>query len=431
MKCVIMAGGKGTRISSIAKDIPKPMIKIGDMPVLEHEIGILREQGFKDIIITISHLGDIIRDYFGDGSKISPITGESFGVNIEYYYEEEPLGNAGALYEIRDSLSDAFLLINADAIFDVDFSRMISFHEQKGGLATILTHPNSHPYDSAVISVDDESRVTEWINKEDIRPIYFENRVNAGIHILSRSLLDIKPSTAKVDLDRQILKPLVQSEQLFAYDSTEYVRDMGTPERYQKVNDDFSRGIISQRCLSHKQKAIFLDRDGTINRYVGFLTNIDDFELIEDSCSAIKEINSSQYLAIVITNQPVVARGEVSFSGLKEIHRKMQTLLGNEGAYLDDVFVCPHHPDKGFAGEIPELKRVCDCRKPKPGLFFEAARKYNIDLSQSWMIGDRENDILAGKNAGCKTALIGNGDFGQDFQADNILDIVKRIIHEN
>ena len=120
MKVVIMAGGKGTRISSVASDIPKPMIKIEGKPVLEHELECLRDQGFTDIIITVSHLGNIIMDYFGDGSGTSPVTGKPFGVHIEYYFEKEPLGNAGALFKIKDNLTSDFLLLNADAMFDYD-----------------------------------------------------------------------------------------------------------------------------------------------------------------------------------------------------------------------------------------------------------------------------------------------------------------------
>lgn len=119
MKVVIMAGGKGTRISSVASDIPKPMIKVEGIPVLEREIECLKNQGFDDIILTVSHLGNIIMDYFGDGSGNSPVTGEPFGVHIDYYFEEEPLGNAGALFKIKDKLTSDFLLLNADAMFDV------------------------------------------------------------------------------------------------------------------------------------------------------------------------------------------------------------------------------------------------------------------------------------------------------------------------
>ena len=154
MKVVIMAGGRGTRISSIASDIPKPMIKIDNKPVLEHEIELLRDQGFTEFIITVSHLGNMIVNYFGDGSGISPATGKPFGVNITYYNEEAPLGNAGALFKLKDSLSDTFLLLNADAIFDVDFNRFISFHKGKKALVTLFTHPNSHPYDSGLIIAD-------------------------------------------------------------------------------------------------------------------------------------------------------------------------------------------------------------------------------------------------------------------------------------
>ena len=185
MKTVIMAGGKGTRISSIASDIPKPMIKIDGMPVLEREIYSLRDQGFKDIIITVGHLGNIIINYFGDGHKISPVTGEEFGVDIEYYNEELPLGNAGALYEIKDKLTEDFLLINGDIIFDIDINRFLKFHKSKKTLATVLTHPNNHPYDSGLIISDQNNIIQDWLAKEDERPIYYKNRVNAGIHILS------------------------------------------------------------------------------------------------------------------------------------------------------------------------------------------------------------------------------------------------------
>ena len=335
MKTVIMAGGKGTRISSVASDIPKPMIKIENKPVLEHEIECLRDQGFTDLIITVSHLGHIIMDYFGDGSKISPVTGKSFGVNIEYFVEEVPLGNAGALFQLKDKLSEDFLLLNADSIFDIDFNRLVEYHKEKGGLVTLFTHPNNHPYDSGLIFADENNAVLAWLAKEDPRPEFYRNRVNAGLHVLNKKVLDVEIDTPKIDLDRQILKPLAGTGKMFAYDSPEYVKDMGTPERYEAVCKDYRDGKVTSKNFTNKQKAIFLDRDGTINKYVGFLRNIDDFELIDGVSEAIRKINASGYLAIVITNQPVVARGEVTFRELEEIHNKMETLLGKEGAYIE------------------------------------------------------------------------------------------------
>lgn len=399
MKVVIMAGGRGTRISSVASDIPKPMIKIEGKPVLEHEIMCLKEQGFTDIIMTVSHLGNIIMDYFGDGSK--------FGVNIEYYFEEEPLGNAGALFRIKDKLTEDFLLLNADAVFDIDFKRFVEYHNSHDGLVTLFTHPNSHPYDSGIVVADENGAVLQWLAKEDERPEFYRNRVNAGLHVLSPKVLEVEINTPKVDLDRQLLKPLAGTGKMFVYDSPEYVKDMGTPERYESVCRDFLEGKVQSKNLHNKQKAIFLDRDGVINKYVGFLRNIDEFELLEGVSEAIKRINDSGYLAIVVTNQPVIARGEVTYEELTEIHHKMETLLGQDGAYLDAIYYCPHHPHKGYEGEVPELKIECECRKPKPGMLLQAAKDFNIDLEKSWMIGDSDTDIEAGKKAGCQTFLVG------------------------
>lgn len=412
MKVVIMAGGKGTRITSVASDIPKPMILIDGKPVLEHEIACLRKQGFIDIILTVSHLGNVIMDYFQDGSK--------FGVHIEYYFEKEPLGNAGALFKIKDKLTEDFLLLNADAMFDVDFKRFVDFHKQHNALVTLFTHPNSHPYDSGLIISNEYNQVEKWLAKEDERPIYYKNRVNAGLHVISPEVLNQVIDTQKIDLDRQLLKPLAGTKKMYCYDSPEYVKDMGTPERYYAVCEDFKTGRVQSKNLSKKQKAIFLDRDGTINKYVGFLREIEQFELLPNTSEAIKKINDSGYLAIVVTNQPVVARGEVTFEQLDQIHNKMETLLGKDGAYLDGIYFCPHHPHKGFEGEIPELKVECECRKPKPGMLLQAAKDFNIDLSKSWMIGDSDNDILAGENAGCFTARV--------TEKDSLYDIVERIL---
>lgn len=425
MKVVIMAGGKGTRIASVASDIPKPMIPIDGVPVLEREIKGLKEQGFTDIILTVSHMAGYIMHYFGNGRK--------FGAHIDYFVEKEPLGNAGALFQMKDKLTEDFLLLNADAVFDVDFNRFVDYHRAKGGLVTLFTHPNSHPYDSGLIIADKNGAVEKWLAKEDERPKWYRNRVNAGLHVISPKVLENEITTPKIDLDRQLLKPLAGTGEMFCYDSPEYVKDMGTPERYEAVCRDFKEGIVAAKNLKNKQKAVFLDRDGTINKYVGFLRDIDEFELIDGVAEAIRRINASGYLAIVVTNQPVIARGEVSYTQLEEIHNKMETLLGREGAYLDGIYFCPHHPHKGYEGEIPELKIDCECRKPKPGMLLKAAEDFNIDLdgsstgSASWMVGDGEHDIGAGKNAGCKTVLIGEGEFGQDETVKSLLDFTDRL----
>ena len=439
MKTILMAGGRGTRISSVYPDIPKPLIPIDGVPVLEREIRSLAEQGFTDLILTVSHMGEKIMGYFGDGS--------GYGVSIQYYNEETPLGNAGALFKLKDQLTEDFLLLNADAIFDVDFNRMVEFHRARHALVTLLTHPNSHPYDSGLLIADGNGAVKQWLAKEDERPAYYKNRVNAGLHVISPEVLDLAGidsqrigtpdeetgKTVKVDLDRQLLRPLAGSGKMFCYDSPEYVKDMGTPERYQAAVEDFRAGIVQARNLKRRQKAVFLDRDGTINKYVGFLRDINQFELIDGVAEAIRKINASGYLCIVVTNQPVIARGEVTVAELEEIHNKMETLLGLEGAYVDGIYYCPHHPHKGYEGEVPELKIDCDCRKPKPGMLLKAAEEFNIDLENSWMVGDGENDVKAGIAAGCRTALISEGgeDFGQTETVSSLAEFAARYIAED
>lgn len=402
MEAVIMAGGKGTRIADMYPEMPKPMIPIAGKPILEHQIETLRRQGIQKIFIVAGYLSDVICDYFGDGS--------GWDVEIKYELEKEPLGTAGALYRFRENIQDDFILINGDIIFDIDVEKMFTAHKKHGGMATIFTHPNDHPYDSAVIETDFGNEVVQWFHKED-RRLWYQNRVNAGIHMLSPEVfqLPILQYEHRVDLDRDILRPLVGCKELFAYDSTEYVKDMGTPQRCREVEIDIQSGKVADRNYKKEQKAVFLDRDGTINQYVGFLTDIKQFELMEGVEEAVGRINLAGYLAIVVTNQPVIARGELTVGGLKEIHNKMETLLGQKGAYLDAVFYCPHHPDKGYPGEITGLKRECNCRKPKPGLFYQAAEDYHINLRDSWMVGDSDTDIQAGLAAGCHVAGIGGG----------------------
>lgn len=397
MKAVIMAGGKGTRIASVANDIPKPMIPIEGKPILEYEIDCLRQQKIKEIVLVVGHLGSIIEEYFGNGSR--------YGVNIRYIREKMPLGTAGGLWYLKDEIKEDFLLLNGDIIFDVDFGRFAAYHRVHGGEATILTHPNHHPYDSGIIETDTDGVVVKWLHKEDER-IYYKNRVNAGIHMLSPQIFNrLKTDLQKVDLDRDVLRVLIPEGKLVAYDSPEYVKDMGTPERYEMVAKDIRNGMVHMKNLQQKQRAVFFDRDGVLNVYRGFIRSAKELELTKNAAQAVRKVNERGYLAIVVTNQPVVARGECTFRELEEIHNKLETLLGQRGAYLDDIFYCPHHPDKGFAGEILGLKIICNCRKPKPGLLQLAAEKYHIDLSQSYMIGDSERDVEAGQAAGCKTSF--------------------------
>lgn len=422
MFVVIMAGGMGSRIASVARDIPKPLIPVCGKPVLLHQIENFVRCGYKDFILVIGHLKEKIKEYFGDGS--------GFGVNISYIEEDTPLGTAGALPGIKDMIGyDDFFLVNGDIMFDVDFNRFLDFHRRKKADASIIVHPNNHPFDSSLVVSDADGRVTRWLSREDPR-IYYKNAVNAGVHILSYKAFQYFPDTGgKIDLDREVFKNMIAAGTLYAYYSPEYIRDMGTPERYNAVCEDCKSGFMFKKNLLNKQRAVFLDRDGTINKYVGFVTSPEQFELIDGAADAIREINSKGYLAIVVTNQPVIARGDCTYQELENIHMKMETKLGEAGAYIDGIYFCPHHPDKGFDGEIPSLKIKCGCRKPAPGLLLKAAQDFNIDLGASWMVGDDGRDIAAGKNAGCMTAYIGDPDdeYGQTCTFGSLMDFSETL----
>lgn len=434
MKTVIMAGGKGTRIASIVSDVPKPMIRINGKPILEYQIDNLKAFGLTDIILVIGHLGNKIKEYFGNGDK--------FGVHIEYFIEDHPLGTAGALFKMPQ-LTDDFLLLCGDVVFDIDFNRFITFHKEHKAWASLVSHPNGHPYDSSLLITEtlppqetggmpvNTHRVICWVNKEDER-LYYKNRVNAGLELISPDLLKETmrtftpryPETPdRIDLDRDVLKPNIKSGKIYAYDTPEYIKDMGTPDRFYETEKDMKAGLVHERNLRNKQKAIFLDRDGTINKMVGFITKPEQFELIPGVAEAIKLINKSGYLAIVVTNQPIIARGDCTFKELQTIHDKMETELGKAGAFVDAVYVCPHHTDRGFAGERIEYKLDCNCRKPKPGLLLQAAKDFNIDLSQSYIIGDSERDVEAGKNAKVKQAIRIEGN-----ENEELLRVVKQMI---
>ena len=430
---VIMAGGKGSRLLSITNDeIPKPMVPVDGKPLLEYQVEKLKAYGIKKIVMIVGHLGEKIVDHFKDG--------KDFGVEIDYIFEKEPLGTAGAFYYLKDKIdAKDFMLVFGDIFFDMDFDRMEDFHFKNSALTTLLAHPNGHPYDSDLIQTDDTGRVIGFDSKHNVRDYWYDNMVNAGMYIINKRLLDLAKEPVKTDFEKDILANQVKlGANIYAYHTPEYVKDVGTVDRINATVEELKSGLIQSKNLKNKQRAIFLDRDGTMNVSKGFISKADDLELIPGTIDAIKAINKSGALAIVITNQPVIARGECSFEELHNIHNKLKTLLGEKGAFVDDIFYCPHHPDKGFEGEVPELKFDCECRKPKTGMIEEAVKKYNIDLSKSYMVGDSTMDLETARNAGIKSVLVDTGFAGNDgkydrscdIEAKNLFDAVEKIIKD-
>lgn len=382
-------------MGNICEDVPKPLTLVCGKPVLEHQLEVLKKEGISQFIFVVHHMAEKITEYFGDGTR--------FDVEISYFYEDEPLGTAGALFKLN--LKEDFLLCNGDLIFDFCLKDMIDFHNKNKALATLFTHPNSHPYDSTLIRTDENGKIMRIASSKDYdKPS--QNLCNAGIQIVSPQLLSLYKIDGKANFDRDIILPAISTQRIFSYKSAEYVHDMGTPERLKQVEKDIELGIVKAKHRRHLQKAVFLDRDGTINVHNGFITEPNQIELIDGTSEAIKSFHQLGYLVIIVTNQPVIARGECTVEGLREIHNQLETLLGKEGAFVDSIYYCPHHPHKGYEGEIPELKIQCECRKPAPKMILDAKRDFNIDLSQSFMVGDSDIDVECALNAGCKPVFL-------------------------
>lgn len=412
MIAFVLAGGKGTRFKKVTRDVlPKPMVNIAGKPILQHQIEFLARNNVNKIILSVGYKAKIIKDYFEEGKR--------FGVSIIYSEESKPLGTAGA-FKYAESLfnrksKEDTLVIYGDIIFDIDLERMLNFHKRHNGLGTLFIHPNDHSYDSDLLEINQDDRIIKFINKPHPKELIYQNFVNAGLYILRPEILQHIPYKQKLDFGRDIFPKIIDTKKyLYAYNSPEYVKDMGIPDRYNKVKDDILNGKVHRKNLKNKQKVVFLDRDGVINKEVDLLYKPEQLKLISGVEEAIKRLNNSDYLVVIATNQPVVARGLCTEEGIREIHKKLETLLGRQGAYINRIYYCPHHPDKGYPEENKKYKIKCNCRKPEVGMFLQAEKDLNISKEESFMIGDTTTDIQTGKNYGIRTILVKTGYKGLD-----------------
>lgn len=422
IKAVILAGGKGTRLESISNGLPKPLVPIHSEPILIHQLNVLRRYDLRDVTIVIHHMGDAIRRRIGDG--------DDMGLRITYYEEVVPLGTTGALYDMQTSLAPDTLVLYGDVMFDMDLARFIRFHQQSGADITLCAHPNNHPQDSDLLALSKNGRVLKVYPKPHAPEEWLPNMVNAGIYMAKKTAIEKFPK-GKADFGREVLPALAGELNVNAYVTAEYIKDVGTPERVKEAEADLLSGRIMRLNRQNPRPAVFLDRDGVINEEVGHLYNIADFRLLPEAGQAIKLLNGSDYLSVVATNQPVIARGQLTETGLADIFAKMETLLGREGAKLDAVYYCPHHPDKGFPGENQAYKIDCECRKPKTGMIRTAAKDWNIDLKRSWFVGDSDRDIECGRGAGLRTIAIKSPRIKErraDFECSDLLQAVNLIL---
>jgi histidinol-phosphate phosphatase family protein len=406
---IILAGGKGTRLAGqLERGTPKPMALVAGRPLLEIQIELAKRTGFEDIRLLTSYRSEVIEAYFGDGSR--------FGVRIGYHVDAEPRGTAGAVLEALPELADRFALLYGDTLLDVDLDRFWRRHVEVEADCSLFIHPNDHPQDSDLIDVDDSQWIRAFHPHPHAEGRYLKNMVNAALYIIEkRALQPFSDRKEKLDFAHDLFPEMLAADaKLYGYHSREYIKDMGTPERLERVEADFVSGLVEKKSLRHACPAVFLDRDGTLNVEVNRVSRADQLELIDGAGRALRRFNRAGLLTIGVTNQPVIARGDCSEDELRKIHDKLETLLGDEGAYLDALYHCPHHPDGGFSGERAELKVRCQCRKPGIALIEEASKEFFVDLPHSWFIGDTTTDLQTASNAGLRSILVRTGHAGRD-----------------
>jgi histidinol-phosphate phosphatase family protein len=432
-QAIVIAGGKGTRLGSLSNTRPKALVNIAGRPLIEHQLSVAKRYGIERFLILTGFLGEVLAEFLG--------TGESFGIKIKYRQEIQPLGTAGALKNAEDLLDEQFFVFYGDVIFDVDLYRLVEFHARKSSAATLVVHPNDHPQDSDLIETDGDDRIIAFHPKHRPPATIARNLVNAGIYLLAHETLRTIDRGKFADFGLDVFPRMLKDGQILtAYNTPEYIKDVGTPERLAFVERDVVAGKIARRNLSLSQSAVFIDRDGVLIEEKGDCVTHDQGQLLPGTALALRRLNQSDFVSIVATNQPGIAKGRLSESDVARVHAQIDTMLGNDHSYINEYLVCPHHPDRGFAGERSDLKIICECRKPRPGMLLDAAKRLNISLARSFLVGDRTVDIAAGHNAGVCAIGVRTGygctdcsmDANPDFICDDLYSAVSLILdHES
>jgi histidinol-phosphate phosphatase family protein len=432
-QAVILAGGKGTRLRERLGDLPKPLVDVAGVPLLERQINSLRQYGYKNLIVLVNYQAQYI-EQFCKQAKFQDL-------NISIIDDGEPLGTAGATLKILDQLEDQVLVVYGDTMFDIDLNRFELFHNQDPNIAaTLFLHPNDHPADSDLVQLDQSGYISQFHPYPHPKDALLPNLVNAALYLLNtknfKKFIDF-PSPS--DFAKNLFPHMLSTgELILGYSSPEYIKDAGTPERLDKVTNAVQSGLVERSNLCHSQKAVFIDRDGTLNEEIGsYITSPELLHIYPLIGESLKKLNNSEWRAILVTNQPILARGDCTFEELGRINAKLESEVAKSKAFFDRIYICPHHPDKGFAGEISELKIKCSCRKPNPGLFLQAQKELNIDLSNSWHIGDTTADLGAAINAGVSSITVETGHGGLDdkfsyqpeFSAPSFSDAVEFILN--
>jgi len=408
----ILVGGLGTRLRPLTYKIPKPLIKINKKPFLFYLLSKLSSLGVKDVVLLVGYKAEKVRGYCGDGRK--------FGLRISYSEEKEPLGTGGALVNAFHSPKRPVLLLNGDSYFDLDLKNFIRYHEKKRALATVYALEGDLT-DRGVLVLEKNGRVRQFLEKQKTGFGLF----NAGAYLFDpKAIEEMHSMLAEVKIQRafsiekDVFPVFVAKKKLFAYAGRGYFLDIGTLQSLRQAREFFKK-------REKGRPAVFLDRDGVINKHRSdYVKSPEEFVFEENAIEGLKELSGLGMPIFIVTNQSAVGRGIITRVALAKIHKKMLSAFARNAIKISGVFVCPHKPEDN-----------CGCRKPKPGMLFSIQKKFGIDLSSSYLIGDSSADIAMGNSVGCKTILVKKGLKGEDgkyratpwFAADDLLHAARII----
>jgi histidinol-phosphate phosphatase family protein len=391
---VVLAGGRGTRSADPAR--AKLAQEIGGEPLMAWHVRLLSGSEISEALVVAGHLGEQVQALCD--------TFDHADVRVRVIHEDEQRGTMAALrLAADDTVADEFLVILGDILVSFPVDDFLDAWRISGAGVAVAVHPSTHPEDSDAVFPTHDGRVLV-VPKTGSRD-HIPNMSSAGLFAITRSALIAYAGLG--DIGSDVLPVAAADGDLFAYVSSHYFKDTGTPRRLAAAEEDYASGAFSRRGSLKTRPALFLDRDGIINPALPEVYDPAEYHLLPGVAQAIRSVNSTGNPVLVVTNQPSIAKGFMTFQTHQEIRARMDRLLGVEGAFVDDYAYCPHHPETGFAGEVTELKVTCTCRKPAPGMLLELAVRHRLDLSRSVMVGDTNRDAQAATAAGVAFILAG------------------------
>jgi len=419
MQAIILAGGKGTRLAERLGGKPKPLVDVCGTPLLERQIRNLEGHGVNDIVVLVNHAADQIHRFLASNRYSSKIRVIDDGM---------PKGTAGAVMACLDVMAPRSLIIYGDTLFDIDIAHMLRSHDAAKADVTLLLHPNDHPADSDLVALSADGYISAFHTHPHPVGADLRNLVNAAFYVVERNALEAwRDISVPSDFGHDLFPEMIEAgHRLFGYISAEYIKDLGTPARLDKVERHFASGMVEKSSRRVAQHGVFIDRDGTLNRPAGHINRPEAIQLIPGAGNALKRLNEAGLRTILVTNQPVIARGECDLATLDRIHGRLEMMLSESGAYLDRIYFCPHHPHSGYPGEVTALKINCECRKPATGMIEKGLEDFHIDRHRSWMVGDSAADMIAARRSGLLSVLVRTGLPETEPEAIKEADIVVR-----